>query len=258
MRHKDLFSGIGGFALAARMVWGENQKPRLFCEKDQYARRVLNKNFPGVPCVEDIRDLRGEPNETTDLVTAGFPCQPFSVAGKRTGKEDDRYLWPETLRFLQEDQPRWFLGENVPGIISLALDEVLASLESAGYETETLIIPACAVNAPHRRDRVWIIAYDASKFDREDHSESMQRQIQQFGISFSSSTVADADSQRLQTQRKQGRIQEKERKACSGIERRGLLGENGIQKDGSLNPEWIEWLMGYPEGWTDLEDSETQ
>ena len=163
MEHKDLFSGIGGFALAARMVWGEQQKPRLFCEKEPYARRVLHKNFPGVPCVEDIRDLRGDPHVTTDLVTAGFPCQPFSVAGKRAGQQDDRYLWPETLRFIHEDRPRWFIGENVPGIINLALDDVLASLEGEGYATETFIIPACAVNAPHRRDRIWIVGNSQRK-----------------------------------------------------------------------------------------------
>ena len=158
MRHKDLFSGIGGFSLAARMVWGSEHQIVLFCEKEPYARKVLNKNFPGVPCVEDIRELRGEPSVTTDIVTAGFPCQPFSVAGKRAGQQDDRYLWPETLRFIQEDRPRWFIGENVPGIINLALDDVLASLESAGYTAETFIIPACAVNAPHRRNRIWIVA----------------------------------------------------------------------------------------------------
>lgn len=194
MRHKDLFSGIGGFALAARMVWGEQQKPVLFCEKEPYARRVLNKNFPGVPCVEDIRDLRGDPSVTTDLVTAGFPCQPFSVAGKRAGQEDDRYLWPETLRFIQEDRPRWFIGENVPGIINLALDDVLASLESADYAAEAFVIPACAVNAPHRRNRIWIVANN-NRQRQQEQRQPVTDAAPFAGIKLSCQSVTDAESE---------------------------------------------------------------
>ena len=95
-----------------------------------------------------------------DLLTGGFPCQPFSVAGQQRGKDDDRYLWPEMLRVIRETRPRWIIGENVAGIINLALDEVCASLEVEGYEVQPVIIPACAVNAPHRRDRVWILSYN--------------------------------------------------------------------------------------------------
>jgi DNA (cytosine-5)-methyltransferase 1 len=95
---------------------------------------------------------------TIDLICGGFPCQPFSVAGKRQGKEDDRHLWPEYFRLIQEIRPRWVIGENVAGLINMGLDQVLSDLESAGYSCQTLVIPACAVNAPHRRDRVWIVA----------------------------------------------------------------------------------------------------
>jgi len=168
MKHIDLFSGIGGFALAASWVWGEKHHVLTFCEKEEFPRRVLKKHWPDVPCNEDIFTLKGNEYGAVDLVTGGFPCQPFSQAGKQKGKEDDRYLWPETLRIIQEAQPRWFIGENVAGIINLALDDVLASLESAGYSTETVIIPACAVNAPHRRDRVWVLAYsEQGRFSRK-------------------------------------------------------------------------------------------
>jgi len=172
MRHMDLFSGIGGFALAASWVWGDEHEIVTFCEKEEFPRKVLKKHWPDVPCVEDIHNLRGDDFGTVDLITGGFPCQPFSVAGKQRGKEDDRYLWPETLRIIQESKPRWFIGENVAGIINLALDDVLASLESSGYSTETFIIPACAVDAPHKRNRVWIVANAIGDQYRQSQSRS--------------------------------------------------------------------------------------
>ena len=203
--HLDLFSGIGGFALACQWAGIEMIG---FVEIDKYCQKVLRKHWPNVPIVEDIRDVKkikeivvnatsegcgaeqykagipeqalqeastGQSSRTDSLsgagatgnndggapailVTAGFPCQPFSVAGKREGERDDRYLWPETLTVIKAIKPQWVLLENVTGIINLALDTVLSNLEGAGYSYETLIIPACAVNAWHRRDRVWIVA----------------------------------------------------------------------------------------------------
>ena len=122
-------------------------------------RRVasLNQRPSGTP--RDLLQSNTGAESPTILITAGFPCQPFSVAGKRQGERDDRYLWPQTLEVIKAIKPKWVLLENVAGIINLALDQVLSDLESAGYTTETLIIPACAINALHRRDRVWIIAY---------------------------------------------------------------------------------------------------
>lgn len=116
--------------------------------------------------------------QPTILITAGFPCQPFSVAGKRQGERDDRYLWPETLTVIEAIKPQWILLENVPGIIDLALDTVLSDLESAGYSTETLIIPACAVNAWHRRDRIWIVGYAKGNGQRPSR-DNVSYQIQQ-------------------------------------------------------------------------------
>ena len=159
VRHLDLFSGIGGFALAARMVGGIETV--AFCEREPYAQRVLRKHWPNVPICDDIHKLKGTDYETIDLITGGFPCQPYSCAGQRRGNADDRALWPQMLRVIRETRPRWVLGENVPGIIALALDGVLADLEAEGYTCEAFCIPACAVDAKHRRDRIWIVGHDS-------------------------------------------------------------------------------------------------
>jgi len=159
MRHLDLFSGIGGFSLAASWVWGNTHDIVAFCEKDTFCQKVLAKHWPDVPCVEDIHNLRGDEFGTIDLITGGFPCQPFSQAGKQSGKKDDRYLWPEMLSIIEKAQPRWVIGENVIGIVNLVLDDVLSSLEGKGYEVGIFNLPACAVNAPHQRQRIWIVAY---------------------------------------------------------------------------------------------------
>ena len=158
-RHLDLFSGIGGFSLAAKRIWGKAHKIVAFCEIDLFCQKVLGKHWPKVPIIGDIRNIQGSKYKPVELVSGGFPCQPFSQAGKQGSKEDNRYLWPEMLRVIEEARPEWVVCENVTGIINLALDEVLASLELAGYATEPFNIPACAVNAPHRRERIWIVAY---------------------------------------------------------------------------------------------------
>lgn len=155
--HLDLFSGIGGFALAAQMAGGI--KTAAFCEIDPWARQVLAKNFPGTPIHDDVRTLNPNDYGRIDLITGGYPCQPFSVAGLRRGKEDDRHLWPVMRRIIAEAMPRMVLCENVAGHITLGLDEVLSDLESLGYSCGATIIPACAVGAGHRRDRLWIIAH---------------------------------------------------------------------------------------------------
>lgn len=156
VRHLDLFSGIGGFALAAKWVGGIETV--AFCERDEWAWSVLRKNFPGVPIHPDVKTLNGDEYGRIDLITGGYPCQPFSVAGKQRGKNDDRHLWPEVRRIVERARPRWLLCENVAGHIELGLDEVLSELESIGYSGRATVIPACAVDARHRRDRVWIVA----------------------------------------------------------------------------------------------------
>lgn len=155
MKILDLFSGIGGFSLAGR--WA-NMETVQFVEIDPFCRRVLEKNFQGVPIHDDIKSFRGERFRGVDLLTGGFPCQPYSVAGKRQGATDDRALWGEMLRVIQESEPSWIVGENVANLLNMGFDHMLYDLEKAGYETRTFVIPACAVNAPHKRDRLWVVA----------------------------------------------------------------------------------------------------
>jgi len=158
MKVLDLFSGIGGFSLGLERA---GMKTVQFVENDPYCQKVLAKNFPSVPIHGDIKTFHYD--KPVELISGGFPCQPYSHAGKQRGKEDDRHLWEEYLRIIQEVRPTWVIGENVSGIVNMELDQVLSDLESENYSHQSLVIPACAVNAPHRRDRVWIIAKSKSK-----------------------------------------------------------------------------------------------
>lgn len=165
MRVLDLFSGIGGFSLGLESAGMETV---AFCEQDKFCQKVLAHHWPTLPIHSDITELNGyEYRGSVELVCGGFPCQPFSVAGKRLGKEDDRALWPEMLRVIREVAPRWVIGENVSGIIPMELDQVLSDLEGEGYTCWTFVIPACAVDAHHRRDRVWIVAHAHSNSERD-------------------------------------------------------------------------------------------
>lgn len=190
MTHASLFSGIGGFDLAAEWIGWTNV---FYCEIDHFCHQILAYHFPNVTSYEDItktdfREWRGK----IDVLTSGFPCQPFSIAGNRKGEKDDRYLWHEMLRAVREIRPAWVVGENVAGIVSMVqsrqtanvesytdlfgenyevetleenytLEAICRDLECAGYSVQPFIIPACAVGAPHRRDRVWIIAQNSER-----------------------------------------------------------------------------------------------
>jgi DNA (cytosine-5)-methyltransferase 1 len=159
----DLFSGIGGFSLGMEAT--NRIKTIAFVEKDKFCQKVLNKNFKNIPIEEDIRNVKGS-NYTADIVSGGFPCQPFSVAGKRKGKDDDRYLWDETIRVVAETKPKWFVGENVEGIINISngtvLQQIQQDLEKEGFQVQCLVIPASGVGAWHQRKRVWIIGCNVS------------------------------------------------------------------------------------------------
>ena len=176
MNHGSLFSGIGGFYLAAEWMGWTNV---FHCEWEEFPRKVLNYHFPKSISYGDIKETdftiyRGH----IDILTGGFPCQPYSAAGKRLGKEDDRHLWPEMLRAIREIEPRWVVGENVRGIVNwnggLVFEEVQADLENEGYEVQPFILPAASVNAPHRRDRVWFVAKNtlcSGQLQRESKQE---------------------------------------------------------------------------------------
>ena len=193
MRVLDLFSGIGGFSLGLERA---GMTTVAFCEFDPFCRSVLAKHWPLVPIHEDIRELDGHTYRgSVELVCGGFPCQPFSVAGKRGGASDDRALWPEMRRVICEVQPAWVVGENVPGIIAMELDNVLSDLEGEGYATQALVLPACAVDAQHRRDRVWVVAHS---HQRQRNGENKKVRAGGNATNACGENVADASGLRLQ------------------------------------------------------------
>ena len=209
MKVLDLFSGIGGFSLG--LEWA-GMETVAFCEYDEKARQVLTKHWPDVPKYTDVRTLTAEKLKNDgitdiELICGGYPCQPFSTAGKRAGAEDDRHLWPEFFRLIKEVRPAWVLCENVAGHISMGLDSVLADLESEGYQQQVFLIPACAVGAGHRRDRVWILAHaDQSHGKGRRLSGGICEEQPNFNCEGSSGnsgeTLADSMRRRQQRQRK--------------------------------------------------------
>ncbi len=177
----DLFSGIGGFSLGLEST-GQFETI-AFVEKDEFCQKVLKKNFNNIPIESEVRNVKGD-RYTADIITGGFPCQPFSVAGKRKGTDDDRYLWDETIRIIRECKPRWFIGENVEGIINIqegvVLRQVCDDLEKEGFEVQCVVIPASGIGAWHQRKRVWIIAHSNSNRDRYEitRSNGEEKEIQ--------------------------------------------------------------------------------
>jgi DNA (cytosine-5)-methyltransferase 1 len=159
----DLFSGIGGFAVGLEAT--NFFKTTCFVEQEPYCQAVLRHHWPEVPILGDIKNVKRSdlPDPDPDVILGGFPCQPFSQAGHQKAQSDSRHLWPEMFRLIKECRPTWVIGENVIGIVKLGLDEVLTDLENEGYATRTFNIPACAVGAPHLRQRVWIVAHSDSK-----------------------------------------------------------------------------------------------
>jgi DNA-cytosine methyltransferase len=161
----DLFSGLGGFSLGLERTG--HFETVAFCDNNQYSKLILDKHWKGVKIYDDVREIskekfREDGIEFPDIITGGFPCQPFSVAGKQKGTSDDRHLWPEMFRIIKAFKPRYVIGENVRGIVNIqegvVFETVCTDLESEGYEVQPFIIPAAGVGAPHRRERVWIIA----------------------------------------------------------------------------------------------------
>jgi DNA (cytosine-5)-methyltransferase 1 len=166
MNHASLFSGIGGFDLAAKWMGWNNV---LHVERDPFCQRVLKHHFPNALSFDDVKTFDGRPfRGRVDILTGGFPCQPYSSAGKRLGKDDERHLWPEMCRIISEIAPAFVVGENVRGLLNwnggVVFEEVCADLEALGYEVWTGILPAAGVGAPHRRDRVWWVAANADRY----------------------------------------------------------------------------------------------
>jgi DNA (cytosine-5)-methyltransferase 1 len=196
MKHIGLFEGIGGFSLAARWAGWETI---AWCEWNEFGQRVLRHHFPEAIGHGDITKTDFTPYaDTIDILTGGFPCQPYSLAGKRKGKDDERHLWPEMLRAIREIRPRWVVGENVFGLVNwsggLVFHEVQADLEAAGYEVWPYVLPAVSVNAPHRRDRVWFVAFkDTNKNGRGGEQRKEKSSIGEFG------NIKSGDNERIPT-----------------------------------------------------------
>lgn len=319
LTHLSLFSGIGGLDLAAEWAGFESMGQ---CEYADYPTKILAQHWPDVPRWRDIRTLTGESFyertglRTIDIISGGFPCQPFSVAGKQRGKEDDRYLWPEMVRVITELRPTWVIGENVAGIIHMALDTVLSDLEGQGYATRTFLIPACGVNAPHQRYRTAIVACakghnsgglpirketenarfsssedvpnphgagcqklhlsritDTKRFtggelmreryatpqardyrtgqasrwkDTKHRSRNLNDQIAMYPIPTCGSLCGGKHTQEYVKKLEKEKI-------ISAEKSQSMQVKNG----GQLNPTWVEWLMGFPIGGTELRVSET-
>lgn len=246
MKHGSLFSGIGGFDLAAEWMGWQNI---FHCEIGEFPRKILKHHFPNSICYEDIKKTdftkhRGE----IDIISGGFPCQPYSNAGKRRGKEDDRHLWPEMLRVIREVQPRFVLGENVAGLLSwnngMVFHEIITDLENEGYETQAFLIPACATNAPHRRDRIWFVAYsnnartnERMQFNKERTKNDEQwRGQSQFkhrenGINGITSDTDNGSGSRNTVQTRRTKFEELHKPSSNapytdGTEQRNDVGEN--------------------------------
>lgn len=259
--HYDLFAGIGGFSLALEEVFNEANINHIFCEWAEFPTAVLKKHWPDGIFYGDITDLvadtnsqrhqkgitktetagrsdlcsrtGGDENETLTILTGGFPCQPFSQAGRRKGTADDRYQWPNMFRVIQNVKPDWVIAENVRGLVtwndSMVLEQVCTDLESEYYEVQPFIIPACAVNAPHRRDRIWIIAHRT-----DAGAESVQKRT------ISPNDSANTSSKRLRGRGLQG-CQDREWQVAED-ERQGaeVRGQNQGRSRRDWNRDWRE------------------
>ena len=195
LQHLDLFSGIGGFSLGLEEIG--LVETVAFCDFDKYCQQVLKKHWPSVPIFSDIKELTYEKLKANginkiDIITGGYPCQPFSVAGSQKGEQDPRHVWPEYFRLIKELRPTWVIGENVSGHIKLGLDTVLENLESEGYSTRTFSISASSVGANHQRERVWIVAHSNNARNRtseyevnKDRQETIKKWQEQSQFEFS-------------------------------------------------------------------------
>jgi len=250
----DLFSGIGGFSLGLERTGGFETV--AFCEIDPFCQKVLKKHWPHVPIHNDVRNLNYD--GSVDVITGGYPCQPFSTAGKRKGADDDRHLWPAMFSLIKKYRPTWVIGENVDGLVSMGLDSVLADLGSSGYGARTFAIPACAVNAPHRRYRLWIVANSQSAGKRREVGNFCEKDGGSWGTLFqqlvgaTESTIPDTQSEQNIGQEQRGifrhpdagSIADASNIGCEGGERKEVQGQS--REPRKLAGSSTFWDNGWP------------
>ncbi len=269
MKHASLFSGIGGFDLAAQWMGWKNV---FHCEINPFGRKLLEYYWPNAISYDDITKTdftvhRGE----IDILTGGFPCQPFSLAGKRKGTADDRNLWPQMLRTIKEIQPTWVVGENVPGIINwskgLVFEQVQADLEAEGYEVWPVILPACSVNAPHRRERVWFVAYANSNDRNGSNLKKFTAEAREQALSWirervCNGTTPDTTSQRREVRQSDNRWSHTEKDTIWMDNRPERFSSERITPDTNKqrqqerynagqpgNQRWFNWFVPPHENW---------
>ena len=224
LRHFDVCSGIGGFSVGFR--WAALSEPVAFCEIDPYCQKVLAKNFPNIPIFNDVKELVNDRPESTrtipdhDILTSGYPCQPFSVAGQRRGEEDERNIWRFVFEIVKRKHPTWCVFENVYGHIAMGLDQVLHDMESEGYTTQTFVVPACSLNAPHKRDRLWIVCNLA-----DTESEGLQ------GLDKRSATISTERDELTDSGTEGSRAKDVANSKCMGRESRTSVREELARKE---------------------------
>jgi DNA (cytosine-5)-methyltransferase 1 len=236
MTHGSLFSGIGGFDLAAEWMGWDN----LFhCEWNEFGQKVLKHYWPNAVSYGDITKTDFTIwRARVDVLTGGFPCQPYSTAGKRLGKEDERHLWPQMRRAIREIAPRYVVGENVRGLLSwnggMVFDEVQADLEACGYEVLPFVLPACAVNAPHRRDRVWFIAHATGNVGGTRRPKSTGQLRPSWITNGSDITLENPNSSgRIHGQSEQEGAEDGELRNAGSGDTNGVCGKAGVASNAS-------------------------
>jgi DNA (cytosine-5)-methyltransferase 1 len=250
LRHLDLFSGLGGFSLGLEATGGFETV--AFCDIEKFSRKVLKKHWPNVKQYKDIKELTYEQiKEDTlapiDIVTGGYPCQPFSIAGSQRGEKDTRHLWPDMFRIVKECKPTWVIGENVSGHIKLGLDTVLQDLESEGYSVRAFSISASSIGANHQRERVWIIAHSNLENTRQ-HGRRIEStwDTESIGSRASEETEWSSDSNKINGSSAGASIVGE----SSDTNSQGLQGrrsEQQLRKDETERPtSWDSWWESEP------------
>lgn len=253
----SLFSGIGGLDLGLERA---GMQVKWNCEIDPYCREVLAHHWPGVKQYDDIRDVDASA-ERVDLICGGFPCQPVSLAGRGLAQADPRWLWPEFKRVVGELRPRYVLVENVPGLATRGLGLVVGDLSALGYDAEWQVVSAASVGAPHIRERIFVVAYPCGERRQQDAGRSHGNETQDAGGARKKITSLTVMVKAIE----QDKFREMWPTATATANMHTGPGSSGREGGlnlqtavgGSLNPRWVEWLMGFPVGWTDLSSSET-